>query len=184
MAIAVRLKFPLLFCTVLAFANGKVFAGLDYDITPESIRSQIAARGISTVHHEIFSDHYAVNMLLLSIDSGHRDWLQLAQDLAGLKLPVSESRLMMAMGEALQWKPAAVLELSLLEIDRVCSTQGFYEWRLFSRFLAETALTRRIEAVEQLEQNELALQRKQCLLALERAAETIRNTLTNRPPRD
>lgn len=155
---------------------------LDWEVTPESIQVQIKQRGLDVVHDEIFENHFVSNMVLLAVDSGQPAWLDVASDLIARDNPQTTKMLYMAIGEAIQWSPETVLGRSDLDLSQVCSTSGLYEWRLFSRFLAETAIDRRIESLNKINDLSLGQNRDFCLQALEDALILVRKTLHNHLP--
>lgn len=143
-----------------------VFAAITYPLLPENISDQIKSRGTATIHNEIFSDPLAANMLLLALDSGRPDWLQVAELFLEFDNPASRGKLIMAIGEALQWAPENIFEFESFPLAKICSLDGLYEWRRFSRFLAETAIERRIESLTSLDGKNFSAQKSTCLQVL------------------
>lgn len=169
----------LLLLVSMTFCCENLRAEVDYPITPVSIQQQIDQRSVATVHDELFSHPYAVNMLLLAIDSAQPDWLYLANLFLQQQDAVSGPRIIMAVGEGLQWRPANVLQQNF-PLQKVCSLDGVYEWRRFSRFLVETAIQRRITALEKLLQTDKNTQK--CLQILIKTKNNIPATLSNMLP--
>lgn len=173
------MKPALLLLLTLVICSPNLRAEIDYPITPESIQDQIALRSIAAVHDELFSHPYAINMLLLAIDSAEPDWLAVAKLLLQEQDPISGPRLIMAIGEGLQWEPASVLQRGF-PLNKVCSLEGLYEWRRFSRFLVKIAIQRRISALEKLPQSHENAQK--CLRLLATAKSEIATSLSNSLP--
>lgn len=171
------MKHSLLLLVSLMFCSADLRAEIDYPITPASIQKQIDQRSVATVHDELFSHPFAVNMLLLAIDSAEPEWLNVANLFLQQQDPISGPRLIMAVGEGLQWRPANVLQRNF-PLKQVCSLDGLYEWRRFSRFLVETAIQRRITALEKVVQTDKNTQK--CLQHLFDAKNNIPVTLTNK----
>jgi len=155
---------------------------LDYAIAPTALQEQIAERGVDAVHHELFSHPMALNMFLLALDSGEDAWLDLAETFLTLSHPLSEPRIRMAVGEALQWAPAQVLQRPAFDLTRICGLEGMYDWRLFSRFLAEVALQRRVARVTVVSESALAERRRDCLKSLRKAQAEVDRSFSNRVP--
>ncbi|MCB1757026.1 MAG: hypothetical protein KDJ38_15995 [Gammaproteobacteria bacterium] len=161
------------------FCNAPALAEITYPIVPEEISGQIRSRGIDAVHQEIFSDPLAINMFLLAVDSAQADWLVLAEKFLALENPASHERLLMAIGEGLQWGPENVFQIDSFPLLRICSLDGLYEWRRFSRFLAEVALQRRIEKVSALDDKRFAAKKSLCLQTLAKAREKIQQEMND-----
>lgn len=156
-----------------------VRAEIDYPITPESLQNQVKQRSLAEVHDELFSHPYAMNMLLLAIDSAEPDWLDVAILFLQEQNPISGPRLLMAVGEGLQWYPANILQRDF-PLEKICSLDGLYEWRRFSRFLATTSIHRRLMALEKLAKTNVNGQKCQQLLVHTR--DRIPTTMSNMLP--
>ncbi len=173
-------KLSLILCLIL---SGKTFA-INYVIEPNSIIKQANENTWAVVLNDIFNDQTAANMVLLAIDSGQQDWL----DLALIMLKKSnnartQKMLVMSLGEALQWQPKRVLTQvsKYVPISNLCSVEGVYEWRLMSKFLAVEALTRRLNAVQTLNDFKQAKLKQQCINALQSGLKTVNQQLSNTP---
>ncbi len=174
------MKGPVLLFIALMFWTSYLQAELDYAITPDALQRQVKLRSLAEVHDEIFSHPYAVNMLLLAIDSAEPDWLDVAELFLTEQNPISGPRLIMAIGEGLQWQPANVLQRGI-PLERICSLEGLYEWRRFSQFLSDTSLQRRLAALASLAKtNERAEKCQQLLLV---AQENVALTMDDKLPK-
>lgn len=148
------LQFVVLNTLFLAFIPAIVFAQVSYKVTPSMIKQHVERRGLESVFEELFSDQTAANQVLLAIDSGEDQWLDIAMMLFQVEHARTRNMLTMSVGEAIQWVPEKVLgNTKLLKdfpIEKICTLEGMYEWRLFSPFLIDTAINRRLDALAKL----------------------------------
>jgi len=157
---------------------------INYPITPEEILKQAEKRTWPVVNNEIFTDQTAANMVLLAIDSGQKDWLELAVTiLQNTDNPRTQKMLIMSLGEALQWQPEAVFDIAVKQVDvkHLCSLEGIYEWRLMSQFLAMQAINRRINRLNMTNSFKYFKAKKQCLGQLALSKIEVSKQLTNKP---
>ncbi len=168
------------------YFSHSAFAAISYDITPATINQQIKERGLLAVYQELFSDQTAANMVLLAIDSGTSDWLEIAIKFMQIEHSRTQSMLTMSVGEALQWSPESIIgnEILLREfpLKKICGVEGLYEWRRFSLFLTQTALMRRFQIINTVEEATLQDKKTSCLKILESALQEIKNTMKNSVP--
>ncbi|MDQ7015415.1 MAG: hypothetical protein Q9N68_03455 [Gammaproteobacteria bacterium] len=158
-------------------------AEINYDLTPTSLQAQIEKQGAKPLLEALFADHTAMNIVLLSMDSGSPEWLALAKVFAEVAEGQNRAMIGMAVGEALQWQPAAVLawQQDLFPLPKLCGLQGLYEWRTMSRQLALVALQRREAAVTLVDDQALRAKRALCLMSLAQAKDQALKLLNNRP---
>jgi len=172
-----------LFYAALLLLCSVAQAEINFDITPKSLQAQIEKQGVKPLLEALFSDQTAVNMVLLSMDSGDAEWLALAKRFGAVAEGQNLAMIGMAVGEALQWRPQAVLgwQQDLFPLPKLCGLQGLYEWRTMSQQLALTALDRRIAAVERVADESLRAKRSLCLMSLAQAKDQALKLLNNRP---
>jgi hypothetical protein len=169
---------------ILALVYSANSIAVNYTILPEAITKQAELHSWDSVINDIFADQTAANMVLLAIDSGQPEWLNLALTMLDkTDNQRTQAMIVMSLGEALQWNPEQVLKqvVKAVPIKQLCSVEGVYEWRLMSQFLANEAIQRRILSVSQVASFKLAKAKAECLAVLNESKGVVAKQLSNLP---
>ena len=147
--------------TPIGLAKTQGTQGLSYS----EISSMIKEQGAKETVKKLYGNPNAWNGLLLNIASGKREWLNMAVQLkAGADAGIS-GMLKFAVGEALENAPELVLQVAAdgFSLEDICGSPDVDDVRFSTYEKALESITRRIEALEEIRNQEIGKKRQYCI---------------------
>jgi hypothetical protein len=144
------------------------------DLTPSSVMAEIQESGASATVFQLYEDNSLWSALLKNIENGKPAWLKVASVLRGGSDAGASEQLVLAVGEALEHNPEAVLEItvSLMGIG-ICGAPDVDDSRYDSYALSIAAIERRKAMVAKVLRPDLESLRGKCMQELELAKKGI-----------
>jgi hypothetical protein len=150
---------------------GGAAAAAGVALTPEAITKSMASPGAPASLSRMYENKAQWAELLAGIASGKPGWLNAANQLHRVSDGGASEQLGLAVGEALEHRPANVLSLTLTEfrIDIVCGGPDVDDPRFDSYDLSMAAIERRQRVLRALRNSTLTAARDICVGELEKA---------------
>ena len=140
-------------------------------LTPQSVLNSCSSIGAHATLQKLWNDQRQWSALLTGIATGTPSWLEVATTLHVVSDAGSSEQLGIAVGEALEHRPANVLALAIPNflVDVVCSGPDVDDPRYDSYELSMAAIERRESKVRAVQKRSLGGLREKCLSELEEA---------------
>jgi hypothetical protein len=140
-------------------------------LTPEAITKSVASLGARASLSRLYENKAKWSKLLAGIASGEPGWLDVAKRLHPVSDGGASEQLGLAVGEALEHRPANVLSLTLTEfrIEIVCGGPDVDDPRFDSYDLSMAAIEQRQRMLRALRISTLTAARDACVNELEKA---------------
>jgi hypothetical protein len=150
-------------------------ASADPVLSSSVIKKSIASLGARETLSQIYDKQDQWSGLLTAIATGKRDWLEIAKQLRSASDGGATEQLGLAVGEALEQRPANVLSLAVTEfgIEYVCGGPDVDDPRFDSYELSMAAIDRRERMLRSFRDHALDQIRDSCVAELEKARATV-----------
>jgi hypothetical protein len=146
-----------------------VVASAQPAVTSDNIDQRIAEVGPHTTVAEMYADPSIWTAVLSGVSSGEANWIKVAIKLRQSSDAAASQELELALGEALEHQPQAVLEIAgpALGLQVICAGPDVDDKRYDSYALSIRAIDARVAMVRSLSDTRVAAARERCLGALE-----------------
>jgi len=143
--------------------------------TAGAVANSLTSIGPSATLQRIYGNNAEWSVLLSGIASGERNWLRLANQLKRVADGGASEQLSLAVGEALEHRPANVLTIAVpaFSIFDACGGPDVDDPRFDSYELSMAAINRRQRMVHALRDDSLKSLRDRCISELESAKSGI-----------
>jgi hypothetical protein len=154
---------------IVLFWSGTVFA--QATLTPASISDSISRIGASATLYHIYHNNREWAELLSGISSGSPSWIKIGLRLHDVSDAGTSESIILAIGEALEYKPINVLEIAIpkLGVEAICSGPDIDDSRYNSYALAIKAIENRKRRLKKITTVRLMSLRNQCISDLEKS---------------
>ncbi len=144
------------------------------DLTPSSVMAEIQESGANATVSRLYEDNSLWSELLKNIGNGKPAWLKVASVLRGGSDAGANEQLVLAVGEALEHNPEAVLKITVSVMGiGVCGGPDVDDSRYDSYALSIAAIERRKAMLAKVLRSDLESLRGQCMQELESAKKGI-----------
>ncbi len=144
-----NLKSFLVVSLLLTLPHPVFAAGAGYHTNPKQIINEIDKRGAKQIVFELYQDQETWYSVLRKIGTGEESWLKVATALRSGSDAGASEMLTLAVGEALEHKPAVVFKIALqaFELRDICSSPDVDDERYNSYELSIRSVNIRIDKV-------------------------------------
>jgi hypothetical protein len=150
-------------------------ASAQLPLTPQSALDSAASLGARATLERLYNDQRQWSALLAGIATGAPSWLKVATTLRGVSDAGASEQLDLAVGEALEHRPADVLSLAIpsFSLDVVCDGPDVDDPRFDSYELSIAAIERRQAKLRSIHKQSLAALRDSCIADLQKAKSNV-----------